>query len=179
MSSNRKRIAIFSTHPIQYHSPLYRELATRSDLDLTVYYSHRATAQDQASAGFGVSFEWDIPLLEGYRHEFLENVSSSPNLSTYAGCDTPEVAELVRRERFDAVLVHGWYAKSYRQTMQACWQTKTPLFIRGDSTLLVTTGWWRRLAKMISHRRFVPYFDAYLVVGQRAKRTGDGVEQQP
>ena len=163
------KLGILSTHPIQYYSPLYRELAGRPGIDLTVYYAHRATAANQADAGFGVAFEWDVPLLDGYRSEFLPNLSPQPSSGTYRGCDTPAITDVIARERFDAFLVHGWYTKSYRQAMRACWRTETPLMVRGDSTLLMQQGWVRRLAKWVSHRRFVPWFDAYLVVGQRAR----------
>ncbi len=163
------RLGILSTHPIQYYSPLYRELAARPGLDLTVYYAHDPTPADQAAAGFGVGFAWDVPLLDGYRSEFLTNVSRRPGLSDSGGCNTPGVAEVIRRERFDAFLVHGWYTKSYHQAMRACWQTRTPLLVRGDSTLQVTKGRLRRAVKWVARRRLVPRFDGYAVVGQRAR----------
>ena len=72
------RLAIVTSHPIQYHAPLFRELARR--IDLTVFFAHRATPIDQANAGFGVEFDWDIDLLSGYEHRFLSNVATSPNL---------------------------------------------------------------------------------------------------
>ena len=163
------KLGILSTHPIQYHSPLYRELASRPGFDLTVYYAHRATAANQAAAGFGVEFEWDVPLLDGYRSEFLPNLAAEPGSSSYRGCDTPAISAEIAGQRFDAFLVHGWYTKSYRQAMRACWRTGTPLMVRGDSTLLMQASWLRRVAKWVSHRRFIPRFDAYLVVGQRAR----------
>jgi glycosyltransferase involved in cell wall biosynthesis len=163
------KLGILSTHPIQYYSPLYQELSRRLGIDLTVYYAYRATPRNQAAAGFGVEFEWDIPLLEGYRYEFLPNVAREPSSSTYRGCDTPAIADIIQRERFDAFLVHGWYTRSYWQAMRTCWRTGTPLMVRGDSTLLMQTSRLRRLAKWVTHRCFVPRFDAYLVVGQRAR----------
>src|SRR5438445_13605738 len=92
------KIGILSTHPIQYHSPWYRELASRLEIDLTVYYCHRPTAQDQAAAGFGVAFEWDIPLLDGYQYEFLTSRSVGRDLWSVIGCDTPEIVDTIRRE---------------------------------------------------------------------------------
>jgi glycosyltransferase involved in cell wall biosynthesis len=162
------KLGILSTHPIQYHSPLYRELASRPGVDLVVYYAHRPTPEEQGD-GFGVSFEWDIPLLEGYQSIFLRNVSKRRGTSRYGGCDTPEIAAIIDRERFDTFLVHGWHTKSFWQAMRACWQTRTSLMVRGDSILLMrrnpVIGW----AKWMSRRRFVPRFDAYLIVGQRAR----------
>ena len=48
---------------------------------------------DQGAAGFGVAFEWDVPLLEGYRHVFLANRSRRAGTDRYDGCDTPEIAD--------------------------------------------------------------------------------------
>src|SRR5262249_17425222 len=105
------RLAIVASHPIQYHAPLFRELAKR--LDLMVFFSHRATPTDQAKAGFGVPFDWDVDLLSGYAHTFLRNIAKRPGLDRFGGCDTPEIGERFREGRFDCVLVQGWYLKSF------------------------------------------------------------------
>ena len=33
----------------------------------------------------------------------------------------------------DAFLAHVWYNKSYWQAISACWRTRTPVMVRGDS----------------------------------------------
>ena len=71
----RYRLGVLASHPIQYQAPLFRELARQ--LDLTVYYAHRQTPEAQALAGFGVPFDWDVDLLAGYEHRFLDNVAKS------------------------------------------------------------------------------------------------------
>ena len=161
------RLGILATHPIQYHAPLYRALA--QDLDLQVYFAHQQSAEGQAKAGFGVAFEWDVPLLEGYEYRFLENRAKEPSTQGFRGCDTPEIGRVIAEERFDAFLVNGWYNKSLWQAMVACWRTGTPLLIRGDSQLLTPRHWALRAAKELVYRAFVPRFDGYLVVGERAK----------
>jgi glycosyltransferase involved in cell wall biosynthesis len=162
------KLGILSTHPIQYYTPLYQALATRSDLDVTVYYAHKPTPAQQAE-GFGAAFEWDLRLLDGYRSVFLENRARRPSLSGFRGCDTPGIWDVIRQEQFDAFLVHGWHAKTYWQAITACWRTGTPVMVRGDSTLTLTKCGWRKAVKQFTHRLFVPRFDAYLIVGQRAR----------
>jgi glycosyltransferase involved in cell wall biosynthesis len=161
------RLGVLATHPIQYHAPLYRALAER--LDLEVYFAHKQTAQGQAKAGFGVAFEWDVPLLEGYSSQFLENRAKVPDVSTFWGCSTPEIAGIIARERFDAFLVNGWYNRSLWQAMRACWRTGTPLLVRGDSQLRTPRSLPFRIAKEAFYRAFIPRFDGYLVVGERAR----------
>ena len=79
------KLAIVSTHPIQYYSPWFRFLAEQAprlrlrlrdeeptEFSFEVFYAHRQTAKGQAEAGFGVEFEWDVPVLEGYPYRFLK-----------------------------------------------------------------------------------------------------------
>lgn len=161
-------LGVLATHPIQYHAPLYRELARRSDLH--VYFAHRQNKAGQAAAGFGVEFEWDVDLLGGYEHTFLLNRSARPGTGSFGGCDTPEIREIIRREPFDAFLVTGWNTRSHWQAMTACWQTKTPLLVRGDSQLLTPRSRVKQIAKSLIYRAFIPRFDGYLVVGERARQ---------
>ncbi|MFI4999602.1 MAG: glycosyltransferase family 1 protein, partial [Reyranellales bacterium] len=83
------RIGFLVSHPIQYYTPIFRELAKRCEL--TVLFAHRQTPEQQAGAGFGVAFEWDIDLLSGYRSRFLTNVARNPSTDRFFGCDTPDV----------------------------------------------------------------------------------------
>ena len=159
---------MLSTHPIQYYVPWYRALA--KVLDLQVFFCDRQTAQGQAAAGFGVEFEWDIPLLEGYEHQFLENVSKSPDVSSFNGCDTPAINSLIKQGKFDAFVVQGWYVKSFWQAMWACFSGHTPLLVRGDSQLSTPRNPIWRLVKYPIFRSFIPRFDGYLVVGERSRQ---------
>lgn len=158
------RLAVVTSHPIQYHSPLFRALAQHVDLE--VFYCHRQDAAGQAAAGFGVAFEWDVPLLGGYQHHFLENVSSEPGVDRFAGCDTPELHHRLRDGRFDACLITGWYLKSYLQALVACRRLGLPALSRGDSQLATRQGsLWNR-AKYLPYRALLAQFSAHLYVGQ-------------
>src|SRR5260370_33744515 len=113
------RLAILSTHPIQYHSAWFRALAAYSGLNTHVYYCHQATPREQAEAGFGVEFDWDVPLLEGYPHTFLKNVAASPGHGGFGGFDTPEIKEVIRRRGYEDVLVDVLPYQSASQAIRA------------------------------------------------------------
>lgn len=161
----RTRLAVLATHPIQYYAPWFRYLAQQ--LDLEVLYAHKQDSAGQAAAGFGVSFDWDVPLLEGYRYRWLNNVSRNPGLRVFSGCDTPELFDLIRPENYDALLVLGRNRKSYIQGIQAAWRHRVPLLSRGDSHLMTRRSWGRRLLKFVPYRLLLPRIDAYLYVGAR------------
>jgi len=141
-------------------------MAAHPDLDIHVYYCHKATPLEQAHAGFGVEFEWDVPLLTGYPHSFLQNIANLPGHGRFAGFDTPEIKDIIRRREYDAVLVNGWHYKSAWQAIWACWKSGVKVLVRGDSHLHTPRGPLKKLAKMVAYRRFIPRFDACLAVGQ-------------
>ncbi len=161
------RLAVIASHPIQYYAPLFRVLAQR--LDLMVFFAHRASPPDQAKAGFGVAFDWDIDLLSGYPHHFLTNVAKLPGLDHFAGCDTPEIGTLLKKGRFDAVLVQGWNLKSFLQAVIAAKRQGLPVLARGDSQLGTSRSALKRAAKATAYPAFLGLFDAALYVGQRSR----------
>src|SRR5437588_9411857 len=79
-TTRKRRIAIFVSHPIQYFSPLYARLAKESDFDIVVFYDRKSGANAGFDPGFGRVVHWDVPLLEGYRYEFLGNWGAKLNL---------------------------------------------------------------------------------------------------
>src|SRR6266545_3605135 len=100
------RLGIVSTHPIQYHGPWFRGLASEPELSIEVFYCHNASAREQANAGFGVEFDWDVSLLDGYPYRFLQSVARQPGIDGFSGLDTPEIKDIIARERFDAVMIN-------------------------------------------------------------------------
>jgi glycosyltransferase involved in cell wall biosynthesis len=162
------RLAVLASHPIQYYSPLFRELAQR--LDLMVFYAHRASAEDQAHAGFGVGFDWDIDLLSGYNHHFLENISATPGLGRFAGYDTPEISRWLKRGSFDAVLLLGWHLKCFWQAIWAAKRAGIPIMVRGDSQLRTPRSTAKRAVKQLIYPGMLRLFDAAFYVGQHSRR---------
>jgi glycosyltransferase involved in cell wall biosynthesis len=161
------KLAIVTSHPIQYYAPIFRTLAGRVTLE--VFYAHRATSADQAKAGFGTPFEWDVDLLAGYRSHFMNNVARKPSTASFFGCDTPEIAQHLRTGRFDAVLVFGWYLKSFVQAIMAAKHAGTPVVVRGDSQLSMQSNTAKELFKSLVYPTALRVFDAALYVGQSSR----------
>lgn len=164
----RPKLGIVSTHPIQYHSPWYRYIVENASFDIEVLYCHRATAADQAAAGFGVAFEWDVNLLDGYPYRFLENRSPKPG-SGFQGYDVPEMGKAIRSGCFDAVLVSGWHYKAAWQAFFACWKAGIPILVRGDSQLEGERPAWKSTVMRLVYPRFIKRFAACLSVGKRSR----------
>jgi glycosyltransferase involved in cell wall biosynthesis len=162
------KLGFLATHPIQYHAPIYRELAQRDGIDLTVYFCHKPTPEEQG-AGFGIPFSWDVDLLSGYRHHFLKNRARRPTVGFY-GFDCPEIEELISRERFDWFVVQGWDKKACWQAFRACWRQGTKLAVRSDSPVLPRIAppveQIKRVIKRLVYPFFISRFDMCLPYGK-------------
>ena len=158
-------LAILASHPVQYYAPLFRAIAQR--VETIVFYAHRATPAQQAAAGFGTAFDWDIDLLDGYRSIFLRNIARDPGAHHFAGCDTPEIGRRLSMARFDALLVMGWHLKSYWQGVLAAKRRGIAVLARGDSTLGAARSRATLVVKSAIYPLMLRAFDAALYVGQR------------
>ena len=158
------RVGILLSHPTQYHSPWFRSLAKRTEIEIKVFYCFQPDAAEQG-AGFEVKFHWDLPLLEDYPHAFLKNVARLPGFH-FSGCDTPEIADIIASREFDAWIINGWRVKSEWQAIRACWKYGVPMLIRGDSHLLDQKPLHVRTAKRMILGRWIPRFSRYLTVGE-------------
>lgn len=160
MTIKAPRVAFVTSHPIQYQVPIFRHLAARDDLEFEVLFAMLPDAAAQG-AGFGVEFEWDIPLLEGYRYTVLDNVASAPSVTRFAGCDTPGIGRVLATKEIDAVIVNGWVVKTCVQTLRACKRLGVPCIVRGEANHLRPRPWWKRLLQ----RQLVRRYSAYLPIG--------------
>jgi glycosyltransferase involved in cell wall biosynthesis len=161
------RLAVVVSHPIQYYAPMFRALASRCELH--VFYGLQTTPQQQAAAGFGTAFNWDVDLLAGYPSTILRNVSHRPGLEAFNGLDTPEIGALLESGGFDSVLVIGWYLKSYIQAIIAAKRLGIPVLVRGDSHLETPRSALKRHAKAIINPFFLRLFDGALYVGKKSR----------
>ncbi len=131
------RLAHLVTHPIQYFAPLYRALARRADIDLTVLFGSRHGLKPSYDPEFGQAIEFDVPLQDGYTHEFLANTGSGDPTGPFDNFDCPDLPALLARRRFDALWVHGWGYRFHWQAFRAARKIGLPYLVRGETTLLL------------------------------------------
>lgn len=160
-NANRKpRVAFVTSHPIQYQVPVFRFLAERSDLEFETIFAMLPDAAKQGD-GFGVEFEWDIPLLEGFQYHVLQNRSKMPSVTSFKGCDTPDIGRIFRERKYDIVFVNGWVVKTCLQALWACKMLGLPIGVRCEANHLRPRAWWKRALQ----RQLVRRFDAFLPIG--------------
>ena len=129
------RIAIISTHPIQYNAPWFALLAREPDMDLKVFYTWSQRQHDLTDRAFGKNVEWDVPLLEGYEYTFVENSAKDPGNHHFRGIICPSLIEEISAWEPASLLVMGWNFRAHLKAMRF-FKNRIPVLFRGDSTLL-------------------------------------------
>jgi glycosyltransferase involved in cell wall biosynthesis len=160
------RLACLVSHPIQYQAPLFRYLTVRPGIDLTVFFLSDLSVHAYRDSGFGVSVKWDVPLLEGYHHEFLPRVGSGSGLSFWRPWTFGLRARL-RRGQFDALWVHGYAHRGCLAGIAAAKSLAIPVMLRGESNLLSETDDALKLGvKRIAMPALLRTIDGLLAIGR-------------
>ncbi|HDH31533.1 MAG TPA: glycosyltransferase family 1 protein [Candidatus Wolfebacteria bacterium] len=153
------KLAILTSHPIQYQVPLFKKIAEHPKINLTVYfYRDIGIKGAQFDSEFGKKIRWDIPLLEGYNYIFLKN--------------SFDVIGKLKKQDYDAILVHGWNYFSSWLAFIAAFIAKTPVFLHGENPLnqeVLKSGFKRKIKKVILGRLF-KRISAFLYIGEENKK---------
>ncbi len=165
----QQKLAIITTHPIQYNAPFFKMLADRNNLLIKVFYTWSQTENHKKfDPGFGENIKWDIPLLDGYDFTFVKNISNKPGSHHYNGIDNPTLNNEIENWGANIVLVYGWAFKSHFKAMRY-FKNKIPVLFRGDSTMLNNFS----IIKLIIRKLWLKYvynnIDYALYVGKKNK----------
>ena len=152
------RLAYLVSHPIQYQAPLLREIARQPGLDLTVLFLSDVSTRAYRDPGFGEDVRWDVPLLDGYRHEFLPTLGRFP----YG------ISRALKRGRFDALWVHGYNHYANVWAIRAAKRLGIKVYLRGESTKIsAPRGPLKNFLKSLYLRPLFSLCDGFLYIGNR------------
>jgi glycosyltransferase involved in cell wall biosynthesis len=163
------RLAIVTTHPIQYNAPLFKILASKPHLEVKVFYTLGEAYATLKDKGFGKPISWDIPLLEGYTYEFLPNTSSKPGTSHFKGIVNPTIIKSIEAYQPSAILVFGWSLMSHLKVLKY-FKNEVPIYFRGDSTLLDEQTGIKVLLRRLSLKWVYKHIDKAFYVGTNNKQ---------
>ena len=113
---------------------MLRRIAQEPDIDLTVFFSSDHSLREFHDAGFGTRIRWDVPLVEGYKHEFLPRWRDTDRLS-FARPLNWGIFGRLRRGRFDAVWVFGYAQLFCLHAILAAYLLRIPVILRAESNL--------------------------------------------
>lgn len=151
-----KRLAIVSTHPIQYNAPLFRMLAAHTKTALHVFFT-KEEREVRFDIEFGQEVTWDIPLTDGYAHSTFPCQSSAGRRALKQAIDSfyPH-----------ALLIYGWNPPGHLQCMRH-FHGRLPVWFRGDSILDSGIQGWKRTFRRMVLRWVYRHVDHAFPVGQR------------
>jgi glycosyltransferase involved in cell wall biosynthesis len=127
------RLAYFVSHPIQYQAPLLRLVSQDPDIELKVFFYSDFSLKGYQDPGFGTAVTWDVPLIDGYEHEFLNCWGSKQWYGWWKQPIATNIYQVLKEGRFDAVWVHGWSWLCSLQAILAAEQLGIPVLMRGES----------------------------------------------
>jgi len=160
-----RRLAIVTSHPIQYYAPLFRSLADRNALEVHVFYGWKGATESAYDPGFEGDVQWDVPLLEGYDYTLVPNRSSDPGSDHFRGLVNPDLIPEIESWGPDALLLFGWAYQSHLRALLH-FSGDVPVFFRGDSTLLDERGGPRTWLRRLFLRWVYRHVDVALYVGE-------------
>jgi glycosyltransferase involved in cell wall biosynthesis len=121
---------------------------------------------------FGVKVKWDVPLIDGYKWVLTRNWSVRPAPMQMLGLINPGLWRLIRRGRFDVVIVSGYRGISYLIAAAAAKVSGSSVVLAIDTHTLesLTPSSWKRKVKAFMLPRIMRWFDAVLVPSTTAAR---------
>ena len=101
------KIIYLNSHPIQYLSPLLKQLSNA--VQLRVGYLSKAGLGTIKDKGFGEVITWDEPLLEGYASFFIPNLrGSTPMDNGFLDAINPGVFKVLLSSPEKIIVLNGW-----------------------------------------------------------------------
>jgi len=162
------RLAILSSHPIQYNAPFFAAIAKSPSVQLKVFYSWQGTS-NKVDPEFGEKITWDIPLLEGYESSFVQNVAKDPGSHHFNGIYNPDMNRIIKSWGANVLLVYGWAFRTHLLAMRY-FHGRIPVYFRGDSTLLTESGFIKSACRKIWLTWVYKHIDGAFYPGSNSKK---------
>ncbi|MCL4247146.1 MAG: glycosyltransferase family 4 protein [Anaerolineae bacterium] len=162
-------LAVLSTHPIQYHAPVYRVLQAEFDIPVTVIYGSDFSVSGYHDREFGVEFAWDTDLVSGYDAIFLSQIAEGGARDSRRVSSNGAEQHLARINP-KAVLLQGYSTPFHRRAFWTAWRTRAPLLLRAETTdHALQRGRAKRIVRDTLLRALYSQFSRLLYIGNNSK----------
>ncbi len=161
-----KKLAIISTHPIQYNAPLFKLLQERNIIEIMVFYTWGDSVLiNKFDPGFGIKTNIDKSFLENYQYTFVLNTAKRKGSSHFMGIINPTLIENIQTYNPTALLVYGWSFYSHLLILRH-FRNKIPILFRGDSTIMDDLVFFKKLIRTQFLKWLYSNIDFALYVGK-------------
>lgn len=166
-ADRRARVLYLLSHPIQYQAPLLRHLSQSDRVAVHTIFVRDLGTKAYFDRGFGTRLQWDVPLTEGYSHEFLPSFGPTDRVTRL----TPVLRGLgaaARRWRPHAVWVHGYDHLNAVRLLAWAKRHQVRTLVRAEVEWSDAHGRPRiRAVKDLALRRAFPLIDGFLTIGRQ------------
>lgn len=172
MSKKKPEIVFLLSHPIQYFSPMLAGLANVWGDDFEVWYCSDSGLKVHLDEGFGVKYEWDIPLLEGYRSRFFKNLSFKPSVTRFSGLFNPGLVFHLIKTRPKVLIIHGWGYPTHLLAILMASIIGTKIWLRAETPLNqeeMKTGFLQNFKRSLLKIAVFNRASKFLFIGSRNK----------
>jgi glycosyltransferase involved in cell wall biosynthesis len=163
------KLAIITTHPIQYYAPVFKQINDRNIACKVFYTWGEGGLEDKYDPDFGKNIEWDIPLLVGYEYEFCKNLASKPGSHHFNGIINPDLISSIKVYGTTHILLFGWNFQSHLKVLRY-FKGKIPILFRGDSMLLDSICFPKQLLRKLMLKWVYKHINIALFVGEANKK---------
>jgi glycosyltransferase involved in cell wall biosynthesis len=162
------QLAVISTHPVQYHAPVYREIQ-RLGLPVTAIYGSDFSVAGYHDHEFDVAFSWSTDLLSGYSPVFLSRVAQG-GAATAESTSARGLSAAISQISPDAVLLTGyWPAYLRRAAFQLLVQRQRILFRAETADHARERAWLKGSVRDLLLRQFYEKCCALIYIGKRSR----------
>ena len=135
----KNKLVIYAIHPIMYQTPIFKELQSnfinRGGVRTQVLFGDNLSLKEMHFKEINSKYKPDVPfLLEGYSYKFLKNYAKDARGGFFSRINFGIFKEL-KKEKYDAILIHGYESLTAWLTMAAAKLTGTKIIWRGEAVL--------------------------------------------
>ena len=143
----------------------------RPELEFEVWFLTDQGVRRTEDRDFGKAFAWDVDLLSGYPHRFLE-LRGKWDMRKFNGIPLARpIGESLREAGATALWVEGWRFKPFWDAVSAAKKMGIPVFLRGETSdkIAEKRGLFGLVRNFALHRLFAKV-DYFLAIGQASRR---------
>ena len=153
----KRKIGIFTTHPIQYQVPLFRSLEKVKNIDPYIFYASNHGIKPKIDREFNKKFAWNINLTSGYKYKIIG--SKKNNVNSFL-LNSNKIKKEIINGSFDATIIFGWNSIYYLKSIIYSFFYSKILILRVENNLLKKENSFKKFFKKI----FFFYFLSFLTI---------------
>src|SRR6476660_2753843 len=132
-----------------------------------VFYMSDLGLKQRFDPGFGRKLAWDIDLLAGYDHEFID-ARVSPSQDSFLWLRLkPSFGKILKDREVRALWVQGWQVAAYWQAVREARRVGVAVWLRGETNLRSNgEGAVQAMKRAVLRRFLLAHVDRFLWIGE-------------